>query len=169
MNPQVASAVGGAAQLIRVVLFGGAAVYGLSNSIFNVEGGHRAVVFNRVLGLKETVRSLASHRRRSRRPLTHAPGDPPAWQLTRMPPMRAGVLRRHALHGALVREADHLRCQGEALSDHQHLGEQGSADGEYHADACMQLLIGAAPLCSERLTRDLAISQVNIGLRVLTR
>ena len=31
--------------LARVVVLGGAAVYGLANSIFNVEGGHRWVVF----------------------------------------------------------------------------------------------------------------------------
>jgi prohibitin 2 len=57
MNP--ASAAQAASSIFnvgRVVLFGGAAVYGLSNSLFNVEGGHRAIVFNRVFGIKETVR-----------------------------------------------------------------------------------------------------------------
>lgn len=37
---------GGAAALpgiARVLLMGGAAVYGIANSIFNVEGGHRYV------------------------------------------------------------------------------------------------------------------------------
>jgi len=30
-----------AGRLIKVVVLGGAAVYGISNSLFNVEGGHR--------------------------------------------------------------------------------------------------------------------------------
>jgi len=38
-------------------VLGGAAVWGLSNSLFNVEGGHRAIVFNRLMGIKEQVRS----------------------------------------------------------------------------------------------------------------
>jgi hypothetical protein len=60
MNPQaMATAANSAANLMRVVIFGGAAVYGLSNSIFNVEGGHRAVVFNRVFGIKDTVRQAS--------------------------------------------------------------------------------------------------------------
>jgi prohibitin 2 len=46
------AAIGGIAQ---VLLAGGAAVYGLANSLFNVEGGHRAIVFNRLMGIKEEV------------------------------------------------------------------------------------------------------------------
>ncbi|KAG1675464.1 hypothetical protein FOA52_001763 [Chlamydomonas sp. UWO 241] len=62
MNAQsAAAALGGAAQLAKVVIFGGAAVYGLSNSIFNVEGGHRAIVFNRLMGIKETVYEEGTH------------------------------------------------------------------------------------------------------------
>ena len=58
MNAQsAAAALGGAAQIARLVVLGGAAVYGLSNSLFNVEGGHRAIVFNRVMGIKEQVHS----------------------------------------------------------------------------------------------------------------
>lgn len=45
----------------RVLLLGGAAVYGIANSIFNVEGGHRAIVFNRISGIKETVYSEGTH------------------------------------------------------------------------------------------------------------
>ena len=37
--PQGNAAAGG--RLARVLVLGGAAVYGLANSIFNVEGGHR--------------------------------------------------------------------------------------------------------------------------------
>ena len=50
------NAVGG---LARVLLLGGAAVWGASNSLFNVEGGHRAIVFNRLSGIKDTVSDAA--------------------------------------------------------------------------------------------------------------
>ncbi|KAL4860121.1 Prohibitin-2 [Chlorella vulgaris] len=50
-----------AGRLARVLLFGGAAVYGLTNSIFNVEGGHRAIVFNRLSGIKEEVYEEGTH------------------------------------------------------------------------------------------------------------
>jgi len=56
MPPGAASAAAaGAPLLARVALLGAAAVYGVSNSIFNVEGGHRAIVFNRVVGIKDEV------------------------------------------------------------------------------------------------------------------
>ena len=56
MNPQnAAQIVNNAAQVARLLFFGGAGLYGLSNSIFNVEGGHRAIVFNRLGGIKEQV------------------------------------------------------------------------------------------------------------------
>ena len=47
-----------AGRLARTVLLGGAAVYGITNSLFNVEGGHRAIVFNRFGGLKDKARQL---------------------------------------------------------------------------------------------------------------
>jgi prohibitin 2 len=46
------AAVGG---LARLLIGGGLAVYGATNSLFNVEGGHRAIVFNRLLGIKDEV------------------------------------------------------------------------------------------------------------------
>jgi hypothetical protein len=42
---------------LKVAVAGGLGVYGLSNSIFNVEGGHRAIVFNRIVGIKDTARA----------------------------------------------------------------------------------------------------------------
>ena len=45
-------------RLAGLIIGGGALLYGVSNSLFNVEGGHRAIVFNRVTGIKETVRAL---------------------------------------------------------------------------------------------------------------
>lgn len=49
-----------AGTLARVILLGGAAVVGAVNSLFNVEGGHRAIVFNRLTGIKDTVPPLPS-------------------------------------------------------------------------------------------------------------
>ena len=48
----------GGGRLARVLILGGAAIYGASNSLFNVEGGHRAIVFNRLTGVKEEVEVL---------------------------------------------------------------------------------------------------------------
>lgn len=45
-------------RLASLVLAGGAAVYGISHSLFNVEGGHRAIVFNRIGGIKDKVSHL---------------------------------------------------------------------------------------------------------------
>lgn len=45
-----------AGRLVRFALFGGATIYGALNSLFNVEGGHRAIVFNRLVGIKDKVR-----------------------------------------------------------------------------------------------------------------
>lgn len=42
--------------LVRTLLVGGVGLYGASQSIYNVEGGHRAIVFNRFSGIKSTVR-----------------------------------------------------------------------------------------------------------------
>lgn len=44
-----------AARLAGVVAAGGLALYGAANCLFNVEGGHRAIVFNRIVGIKEKV------------------------------------------------------------------------------------------------------------------
>lgn len=50
-----------AGRLARVLLLGGAAVYGLTNCLFNVEGGHRAIVFNRLGGIKDEVYEEGTH------------------------------------------------------------------------------------------------------------
>ena len=41
--------------LVKVAVLGGAAVYVAMNSLYNVEGGHRAIVFNRIQGIKDKV------------------------------------------------------------------------------------------------------------------
>jgi len=50
-----------AGRLGSLIIGGGALLYGVSNSLFNVEGGHRAIVFNRVVGIKETVYEEGTH------------------------------------------------------------------------------------------------------------
>ncbi|KAJ7553000.1 hypothetical protein O6H91_06G080200 [Diphasiastrum complanatum] len=47
--------------LTKVVLIGGTVVYGLANSLYNVEGGHRAIVFNRLVGIKDKVYPEGTH------------------------------------------------------------------------------------------------------------
>lgn len=46
---------GAASALIKFGVIAGLGVYGAANSLYNVEGGHRAVVFNRLVGVKEEV------------------------------------------------------------------------------------------------------------------
>lgn len=50
-----------AGKLAKVLLIGGAAVYGLTQSLFNVEGGHRAILFNRIGGISDTVYAEGTH------------------------------------------------------------------------------------------------------------
>ncbi|RRT80707.1 hypothetical protein BHE74_00056878 [Ensete ventricosum] len=47
---------GAAGTLVKVALIGGTAVYVALNSLYNVEGGHRAIVFNRIQGIKDKVK-----------------------------------------------------------------------------------------------------------------
>ncbi|CAN6171612.1 unnamed protein product [Urochloa humidicola] len=51
----------GASALVKVAVFGGAAVYAAMNSLYNVEGGHRAIVFNRIQGIKDKVYPEGTH------------------------------------------------------------------------------------------------------------
>lgn len=45
----------GIGALLSVGVVGGLGVYGLNNSVYNVEGGSRAIVFNRITGIKDKV------------------------------------------------------------------------------------------------------------------
>lgn len=51
-------AVGG---LIKFGVIAGLAVYGVANSLYNVDGGHRAIVFNRIVGIKDKVYPEGTH------------------------------------------------------------------------------------------------------------
>ena len=46
---------GAASALIKLGVVGGLGLYGAINSLYNVEGGHRAIVFNRIVGVKDKV------------------------------------------------------------------------------------------------------------------
>lgn len=46
---------GAASALIKLGVVAGLGVYGIANSLYNVEGGHRAIVFNRIVGVKDKV------------------------------------------------------------------------------------------------------------------
>lgn len=45
----------GGSGLIKAALLGGLGLYTAMNSLYNVEGGHRAIVFNRIVGVKNEV------------------------------------------------------------------------------------------------------------------
>lgn len=46
---------GASGTLVKVVVIGTTVVYAALNSLYNVEGGHRAIVFNRIQGIKDKV------------------------------------------------------------------------------------------------------------------
>lgn len=62
MNFQGAKVPGAPGKLAKVALLGGAALYAVANSFYNVEGGHRAIVFNRREGIRDKVTSTPSTR-----------------------------------------------------------------------------------------------------------
>lgn len=49
---------GASSALLSASIIGGLGLYAASNSLYNVEGGHRAIVFNRILGVKDKVEFL---------------------------------------------------------------------------------------------------------------
>lgn len=59
-NARVPNA-GAASALIKVALIGGTGVYAAFNSLYNVDGGHRAIVFNRIQGIKDKVYPEGTH------------------------------------------------------------------------------------------------------------
>lgn len=46
---------------LKVLAIGGAAVYGLSQSMYTVEGGHRAIMFSRIGGIQKDVMAEGLH------------------------------------------------------------------------------------------------------------
>ncbi|XP_073311634.1 prohibitin-1, mitochondrial-like [Primulina huaijiensis] len=62
-NVKVPKMPGGGATsaVIKLGVFAGLGVYGVANSLYNVEGGHRAIVFNRIVGVKDKVYPEGTH------------------------------------------------------------------------------------------------------------
>ncbi|OAY33991.1 prohibitin-1, mitochondrial [Manihot esculenta] len=52
---------GAASTLIKIGLVGGIGLYAAANSLYNVDGGHRAIVFNRIVGVKDKVYPEGTH------------------------------------------------------------------------------------------------------------
>ena len=50
--------VGPLFNLAKVAAVGAIGLYVATNSLYNVEGGHRAIVFNRLEGIRDKVSSL---------------------------------------------------------------------------------------------------------------
>ncbi|KAH7685071.1 prohibitin 2 protein [Dioscorea alata] len=59
--PNVPGGARAAGTLVKLAVVGGVAVYGALNSLYNVEGGHRAIVFNRLQGIKDKVYPEGTH------------------------------------------------------------------------------------------------------------
>jgi prohibitin 2 len=59
-NVKVPNLPGGGAigTLIKLGVIGGLGLYGAANSLYNVDGGHRAIMFNRIVGVKDKVNFL---------------------------------------------------------------------------------------------------------------
>lgn len=47
--------------MLKLGVIGGLGLYGATNSLYNVEGGHRAIMFNRLSGVKEKVYPEGTH------------------------------------------------------------------------------------------------------------
>jgi len=56
-NMKVPNVLGGAgiSVLLKLGIVGGIGLYAAANNLYNVEGGHWAIVFNRLVGVKDKV------------------------------------------------------------------------------------------------------------------
>ncbi|KAF5744100.1 prohibitin-1 mitochondrial-like [Tripterygium wilfordii] len=60
-NVKVPKLPGGTSLLLKLGTIGGLGLYAAANSLYNVEGGHRAIVFNRIVGVKDKVYPEGTH------------------------------------------------------------------------------------------------------------
>ncbi|GAB4824905.1 Prohibitin-1, subunit of the prohibitin complex (Phb1p-Phb2p) [Ancistrocladus abbreviatus] len=60
-NIKVPPGGGAASALIKAGILGALGLYGVANSLYNVDGGHRAIVFNRIYGIKDKVYPEGTH------------------------------------------------------------------------------------------------------------
>ena len=117
-----------AGTLVRVLLLGGAAVVGAANSLFNVEGGHRAIVFNRLTGIKDMVHSETLHHACTRA-IFVVYTVTLKLQIPMHFAMSAGVRRRDAPHDTVVRESHYLRCTRSSKCNSEHIRVPRFANG----------------------------------------
>ncbi|XP_010447970.1 PREDICTED: prohibitin-1, mitochondrial-like [Camelina sativa] len=63
LNVKVPKIPGGGAisALLKVGIIGGLGLYGATHSLYNVDGGHRAIMFNRLVGVKDKVYPEGTH------------------------------------------------------------------------------------------------------------
>lgn len=54
-NAKVPKMPGAVPAVFKLGVLGALGVYGVANSLYNVDGGHRAIVFNRLVGVKDKV------------------------------------------------------------------------------------------------------------------
>ncbi|EFJ07463.1 hypothetical protein SELMODRAFT_448458 [Selaginella moellendorffii] len=60
-NVKMPSGAGPAGALAKVLTVAGVGIYALANSLYNVDAGHRAIVFNRLVGVKDKVYPEGTH------------------------------------------------------------------------------------------------------------
>ncbi|KAF5731368.1 prohibitin-1 mitochondrial-like [Tripterygium wilfordii] len=60
-NVKVPKLPAGTSLLLKLGTIGGLGLYAAANSLYNVEGGHRAIVFNRIVGVKDKVYPEGTH------------------------------------------------------------------------------------------------------------
>ncbi|GLU06345.1 hypothetical protein SLE2022_233870 [Rubroshorea leprosula] len=60
-NAKVPKMPGAVPAVFKLGVLGALGVYGVANSLYNVDGGHRAIVFNRLVGVKDKVYPEGTH------------------------------------------------------------------------------------------------------------
>ncbi len=147
-------------RLARVLLGGGALVYAATHSLFNVEGGHRAIVFNRILGIKDEVRGFYG-------------GD--SCKTCECPSECSTTLCTTLSYNRCTRKAHISCCHGlNGPSSMMCVIDPMSSKAHQALVTCKWYSCVTMMLCLHMLLVHIhhtpsQIHQVNIGLRVLTR
>lgn len=133
--PQVPRGAGGA--LIGGVLLAGGA-WVLSNSLFNVDGGHRAIKYRRISGVSKEIYSEGTELFGLQDGLLELVSALPRSMILSLYPR----IKKHEANDtfehrnphqhSLVRNSHHLRCSSEAAQCCLVDGHKGFADGQHH-------------------------------------
>lgn len=126
----------GLAAMVASGLLAVGGVYIASNSLFNVDGGHRAIKYKRLSGVGKEIYSEGKSR--FCRPNQETQVAFARRLLT--------VENRNTFRDPMVRDTYHIRCSREATKrffPHRH---QGFADGQYHLPCALETRdCGASP------------------------